>query len=161
MKLFGVIEEDFVNYKKISMTLEFPYCTFKCNKEQGCEVCQNSHLSSFESQEFKIENIIKQYLNNDISEAICMQGLEPFDSFIDVYEFITLFRKVCNDDIVIYTGYYENEIFDMLDYLKQFDNIIIKFGRYIPNQKSHYDKILGINLNSDNQYARYLKDIEL
>ena len=34
-----------------------------------------------------------------------------------------------------------------------FTNIIIKFGRYIPNQKPHYDEVLGVNLASDNQYA--------
>ena len=37
--------------------------------------------------------------------------------------------------------------------LSYFDNIIIKFGRYIPNKQSHYDNILGVNLASDNQYA--------
>lgn len=32
-------------------------------------------------------------------------------------------------------------------------NIIVKFGRFIPNQHPHYDEVLGINLASDNQYA--------
>jgi len=33
-------------------------------------------------------------------------------------------------------------------------NIIVKFGRYRPNQEKHYDKILGVFLASDNQYAK-------
>ena len=37
-----------------------------------------------------------------------------------------------------------------------YDNIIIKFGRYIPNQQSHFDIVLGVNLASDNQYAERL-----
>ena len=37
-----------------------------------------------------------------------------------------------------------------------FKNIIIKFGRYVPNQKEHYDEILGINLASSNQYAEVI-----
>ena len=36
---------------------------------------------------------------------------------------------------------------------RYFKNIIIKFGRYIPNQQAHYDDILGVNLASNNQYA--------
>ena len=34
-----------------------------------------------------------------------------------------------------------------MDYIKQiddFENMVIKFGRYIPNQQSHYDKVLGV-----------------
>ena len=42
----------------------------------------------------------------------------------------------------------------IINNLKQFPNIIIKFGRFIPNQQSHYDEVLGINLASDNQYAK-------
>ena len=60
---------------------------------------------------------------------------------------------MCNDDVVIYTGYYPDEIKDALDVLKGFKNIIIKFGRYIPNRQSRYDEILGVTLASDNQYA--------
>ena len=40
-----------------------------------------------------------------------------------------------------------------LTILKNYDNIIIKYGRYIPNQPSRYDSILGVTLASDNQYA--------
>ena len=54
---------------------------------------------------------------------------------------------------MIYTGYYDYEIKDQLNELKQYPNIIIKYGRYIPNQSPHYDEILGVKLVSDNQYA--------
>ena len=37
--------------------------------------------------------------------------------------------------------------------LKKYSNIIIKFGRFIPNQKPHYDPVLGVELASDNQYG--------
>ena len=39
-------------------------------------------------------------------------------------------------------------------HLLQYPNIIIKYGRFIPDQKSHYDEILGVELASNNQYAR-------
>jgi len=35
MIIKGLIDEDFVNYKKPSMTIMMPYCTFKCDKEYG------------------------------------------------------------------------------------------------------------------------------
>ena len=76
------------------------------------------------------------------------------DSWDDLISFITEFRLVSDDDIVIYTGYSKCEIKDKIDILWHFfPNIIVKFGRYIPNQVSHYDEVLGVNLASDNQYA--------
>ena len=60
---------------------------------------------------------------------------------------------ITDDDIVIYTGYNYDEIKEQINTLKYYKNIIIKFGRFIPNQPHHYDKILGIELSSPNQYA--------
>ena len=54
---------------------------------------------------------------------------------------------------MIYTGYDKQEICEQIDKMMNFKNIIIKFGRYVPNQKEHYDEVLGINLASNNQYA--------
>ena len=34
--------EDFTNYKKPSMYIAFPSCTFKCEGECGQKICQNS-----------------------------------------------------------------------------------------------------------------------
>ena len=74
--------------------------------------------------------------------------------------FIRIFRKFSNDDIVIYTGYNKEEerSQDLIEFIKknQYKNIIIKYGRYIPNQTPHYDEILGVKLASDNQYAERL-----
>lgn len=154
MILKGIIESDTINYKKISMVLEFPKCTFKCDKERGMQICQNSKLASAPNIEIDDEVIIQMYINNPLTEAIVMQGLEPFDSLSEVIKFIKKFRKISNDDIVIYTGYTEEEIFPYLDYLKQFNNIIVKFGRFIPNDKPCYNILLGVELASSNQYAK-------
>lgn len=146
--------EDLVNYKKISMFVIFPYCNFKCEKECGEHCCQNSALAQTPSIEVDIETLVNRYLSNPITSAIVCGGMEPMDSFEDLYNLVSCVRnKGCNDDIVIYTGFYKNEIFNKIDQLKQFKNIIVKFGRFIPNQKSHYDSVLGVNLASDNQYA--------
>ena len=57
---------------------------------------------------------------------------------------------------MIYTGYYPEEILDDVLILSKFSNIIIKFGRYIPGQKPHFDEILGVELANDEQYAAEL-----
>ena len=54
---------------------------------------------------------------------------------------------------MIYTGYYPEEVKMVLDELRKFNNIIIKFGRFIPDKEKHYDELLGIELASPNQYA--------
>lgn len=155
MIIKGLKDEDFVNYKLPSMFIAFPSCTWKCEKECGMRVCQNSALANSQNINLQTDVLITRYMLNSITHAVCFQGLEPLDSWDDVQDFIRKMRKIynCNDDIVIYTGYYKDEIKDKIQWLSQFDNIIIKYGRYIPNQKQHYDKTLGINLASDNQYA--------
>lgn len=155
IKLTNIIDEDFVNYKVPSMTLIFPYCTFKC----GMNNCQNKDIAKDEPIDVSIEHICKKYRRNKITEAIVCQGLEPFDSFDELFEFVYSLRLTycIPDTVVIYTGYNKNEIEDKIEMLKIFPNIIVKYGRYIPEQKPHYDKVLGVNLASDNQYAEELE----
>ena len=153
MKLIGIIDTDTVNYKKISMVLEFPYCSFKCDRECGKKVCQNSDLASAPIIDIKMDEIIKMYNNNPMTEAIICQGLEPMDSIYDLFNFIENFRKESQDDIVIYTGYKKEEIPHIVKQLMNYPNIVIKFGRFIPDDQYHYDDVLGVNLASMNQYA--------
>ena len=144
-----IIFEDFVNYKVASMVIGFPKCSFKCNQS----VCQNSALADAPDIVVYAYILIDRYLKNTITHAVVMQGLEPMDSWEDVQSFVQLFREKTNDDIVIYTGYNKCEIADKIRWLQRYKNIIVKYGRYIPNQKPHYDGVLGVDLASDNQYA--------
>ncbi len=157
MQLKGIIDEDFINYKKPAMVLEFPYCDFKCDKECGMQVCQNSKLASAPNISISTNDVIQRYINNIITESVVIQGLEPLykKSLQQLYSFISEFRRVCTDDIVIYTGYNKEEILNILKYISVYGryNVFIKFGRFIPNQESHYDNILGVSLASQNQYA--------
>ena len=154
MKIKGLITEDFVNYKKASMTIIFPYCTFKCGKDY----CQNSSLAKTPIIEISIDDLVNRYINNPITEAVVMQGLEPFDSWNDLKEFVQKLREYNNDDIVIYTGYNKDEVIEYVKELSTYPNIIVKFGRYIPNQKKHYDDVLDTYLASNNQYAERISD---
>lgn len=79
--------------------------------------------------------------------------MEQYD---ELFEFIDMLRNTykCDDDVVIYTGYNREEISGIVERLAhRFSNIVIKFGRYIPNMKSRFDEVLGVELASDNQYA--------
>ena len=78
------------------------------------------------------------------------------DQFLELLECIEAFRERTNDDIVVYTGYDKNEIPKHLMTLKKYKNIIVKFGRFIPNHKKHFDPVLGVYLASNNQYGEKL-----
>jgi hypothetical protein len=149
-------DEDFVNYKKPSMFIAFPYCTFKCDHEAGCSVCQNSALAWETNKNIDIKEIVCRYINNPITKAIVCGGLEPFDSIDELYSLCWELRQCTDDDIVIYTGYTEEEVRQMTNGRRFYNipNIIIKYGRFIPNQEKHYDETLGVELASPNQYAR-------
>jgi len=159
IKILGIIFEDFVNYKKPSMTIEFPYCTFKCNKDANMEVCQNMILKDQPLIDIPVMDIAQKYIDNPITKAIVYQGLEPFDSE-EIYKLTSGLRCMTNDDIVIYTGYTEEELkmSGRLDRImdEANTNLIIKFGRFIPNGTKHMDEILGVELASENQYAKKL-----
>lgn len=153
----GITDEDFVNYKKPAMFIAFPKCNFKCDKEAGCSICQNSRLANEENIDIDYIEIVSRYVKNPITKAVVIGGLEPFDSIPELFTLTKKLRDFTDDDIVIYTGYTEEEINIYpyyLSYLSRFKNIIIKFGRFIPNQEKHYDEVLGIELASPNQYAR-------
>lgn len=156
MRLVNLIEESFTEYKKPHMLLGFPSCSFKCDREHGSKICQNSELARAEKIEIPVEDVVARYLSNDITKAIVLAGLEPFDSYHDVLSLLDELRSKngCYDDVVIYTGYDSKEIDQKITYLSMmFDNIIVKFGRYRPGQQKHFDEVLGVELASDNQYA--------
>ena len=153
MLIKNLIDEDFVNYKKPSMFIGFSKCDFKCDKECGKNVCQNSALAAAPSYNIWSTDIVERYLKNPITEAVVISGLEPFDKWQEIQEFIVNFRYYSPDDVVIYTGYYPEEIKEQLKWLSLYDPIIVKFGRYIPDDELHLDNILGVTLASKNQFA--------
>ena len=164
MLVKGIIDEDFLNYKKPSMYIATSKCSFKCDKECGRAVCQNSSLAHDPTIDITVQDLISRYMSNPITKAIVISGMEPFDTPDLIYELVyTLREGGVMDDIIIYTGYTEYEL--TLDdsgrqenatynWLKHYPNIYIKFGRYVPDQEPHYDEVLGVMLASDNQYGK-------
>lgn len=157
MKIKGFVEEDFIQYKKPSMFIGTCFCDWKCCVEGNFDkkICQNNSLYDIPPINISEEEAFERYVNNPITKSIVIGGLEPLLQFDEVLSLIKYFRdNGCNDDFVIYTGYYENEIKDKIAEIKKYKNIILKFGRYKPNQEKHYDDVLGVYLASDNQYAK-------
>lgn len=158
MRIKGLTDEDFVNYKLPSMFISTSVCSFKCEKESGVSCCQNSSLAKQKAKDVRNSDIIMRYLDNPITKAIVFGGLEPFDQWQELFAFLYELR-VCytlNDPVVIYTGYNRDEIEGEIAMLKMFPNIIVKFGRYIPNIKPTFDNVLGVSLASENQYAEVI-----
>ena len=169
MKIKGITEECFSDYKAPVMYIAFPKCSFKCDKELGAHYCQNSELANEPTIEVDKVTLIERYLQNPITKAIVLGGLEPFDSELDLMPFIDCLRRQynCSDKVIIYTGYTEEELKngdwgngpqeEQKNYwnsLISYGNIIVKFGRFRPDEEPHFDEILGIELASNNQYAK-------
>lgn len=158
MKVKTIIEEDFTNYKLPVMFIGTIKCNGKCYKELSISetICHNHEWHSIPIIEIADTSLIERYLSNPITKGICFGGLEPFEQFDEIISFIETFRTQykCNDQIVIYTGFYEEEITSYITQLKPYSNIVVKFGRFLPNDKRRYSSILGVYLSSSNQYAK-------
>lgn len=157
MRVKAIVDEDFVNYKKSSMFIATCFCDWKCCTEGGFDksVCQNSPTAQQPNIEISYEEIFKRYISNPITSAVVVGGLEPFRQFSEILSLISFFRSHgCQDDFVIYTGYTADEIMLLALQLTRFQNIIVKFGRYVPGDTPHFDEVLGVNLANREQYAR-------
>ena len=159
MRVKAIVAEDFINYKLPSMFISTCFCDFKCCKELGLDIgmCQNAPLAQLDDINISDQTIYEQFINNPITKAVVVGGMEPIIQINEVIDLINLFRNQGEDcPFIVYTGYYPNEIPEPLERLKQYKNIIIKFGRFIPNSQSKYDEVLGVTLASSNQYAEVI-----
>ena len=155
MKLKGMTDEDFLQYKKPSLLLVFPTCTFKCCIECGSQVCQNWSLAMAPMMEVSSDTIIQRYLSNPITQAIVCGGLEPFDSFDELFQFIEL-----------------SEYFQDLDWTKNekrtdlFFRLIEKqYNKYLQERKDKQEKI-GEMYGDTIEFSKYKlipvsRDIEI
>lgn len=156
MLIKTIVQEDFANYKTPSMLIGMCFCNWKCCLEGNfpITVCQNQSLNDCPNINVPVETIFEQYISNPITQAICFGGLEPMIQFDELLSCIKYFRENnCQDDVIIYTGYTKEELQDQIEQLKQYPNIIIKFGRYIINSEKIHDPVLQVDLASSNQYA--------
>lgn len=172
MKIKNLIDEDLVNYKKPAIFIGTSSCDFKCDKECGRQVCQNSDLAKAPTIEIDPVDIYMRFNSNPITEAIVFGGLEPLygsgPNHVSDFHYFSHYIPALNHgtDIVVYTGYYPSE-----QHYSNFQfwhsmvnsiggNLIFKFGRFIPDRPHRFDEVLGIELASDNQFAINLMNIK-
>ncbi len=164
MKVKTIVYEDFTNYKVPGMFVFMPTCTGKCCVEQGIPltICQNNPWNNCPVKTIDDDRLCRKYLSNPITKAVVFGGLEPLDSIGEMCGFIKTLRSEyhCDDTIVIYTGYTEREC-EGHQWTSRLvnsasKNLVIKFGRYVPNETPHFDEVLGVNLASNNQYAKII-----
>lgn len=158
MKVKEIVSINFQDYYLPSIFIATAQCTWKCCTDCGRNICQNLSLASAPTFDIPNSRIVNMWRENDLAQAIVFGGLEPFDQFDELINLIAALRKVTEADIVIYTGYTEDECAAWIPQLQQYKKIIVKFGRYIPDQEPIFDTILGINLASKNQYAKRISE---
>lgn len=155
MKIKDIQDENFQDYKKTSMFIATCKCNWKCcfDAKRDVSMCQNSTTVRLPNIDIDDNKIVSRYVNNPITHAIVIGGLEPLDQFDELVSLISSFREKTNDDIVIYTGFYRNEVEYKISILSNFKNIIVKFGRFIPNKERVFDSVLGVYLANEEQHA--------
>lgn len=157
VRVIDIMDADFVNNKKPTFNILIGIsCTFKCCQETDGVVCQNKDLAQSQCKLLYIDEILDLYNIQEIVHTITFQGLEPLDNLYDLLSCIYFIRKEFEDEIFIWTGYTEDECEYLINMIKcmGWKNIVIKFGRYQPNNNPQYDDILGVQLASNNQYAK-------
>ena len=163
MRVRKLLTERFQDYKVPSMYLAACFCDWKCCPDKPY-VCQNNPVANLPVTDIPDDEILDTYLSDPITEAIVIAGLEPL---LQAREVCNLIRRAAERAIrttfVIYTGYTVCEARDIgfFDELKATGygkdvQVIIKYGRYVPDQQPHFDEVLGVDLVSDNQYAEII-----
>jgi hypothetical protein len=151
----------FSDYKKTSLYFTVGLtCSFKCMKDIGITEydnvsfnCHNIELVKNSPTDYSKAEIWEMCKSNPFIESFVMGGLEPLDNMLNTTNLISCIREVSEMDIVVYTGYNKSEVGRQINELSNFKNIIVKFGRFIPNSTPSYDDVLGVYLASSNQYS--------
>lgn len=156
ISVFGIQTADCINNKEITFNIASGVsCSFKCCPEHP-EICQNNPLCSQPIVPANIKALVNKYREQELATCITFQGLEPLDTLSELMWFIWYLRHYTDDPVFIWTGYTEEEIQSLIELIHRmnFCNIYIKVGRFVPNQPSHIDPILGVALASPNQYCK-------
>lgn len=149
------VVEVFQDYKKSALLFCTCFCDWKCCIEAGIskDICQNHKIANQREVNLPFEKALNM-VKFSITDSIIFGGLEPILQAEEVCSLIEYLRnKGITKDILIYTGYYIEEIEEsVLQRLKNC-HVILKCGRFKPDRPKKFDEILGITLASDNQYG--------
>ena len=79
MKIKGLQDEDFTNYKKTSMFIGTSVCDWKCCNEQCLDksICQNSSLANKKKKNRSVYKVFRRNINNRVFDAFAVSGFDP------------------------------------------------------------------------------------
>ena len=170
MRIKAIKADDYTNYRDpegwSSLFVGMGTCDWKCCIAAGIPVdtCQNSALAKAPVVELDATDLLKRYAWE--SGSVVVGGLEPFNDMESLKELARAYKNFVNylhgeeefDKLVIYTGYNPDEVIthveEIYNIVKDKLTLIVKFGRFVPGQKTHLDEVLGVELASDNQFAK-------
>ena len=110
MEIIGISDINFTDYKLPSLYIATPHCSFKCEKDCGRAICQNSPLAKCDKMFVTVDKLVELYQANPITQAFVFGGLEPLDSSDLLDTIIELQVRAKPRRVVIYTGYTEEEV---------------------------------------------------
>jgi len=150
VRISGIIEESIVD----GPGLRFVIFTQGCLKR--CFLCHNENTQSLSGgYTLKIDDIVSKWQNNPILSGITISGGEPFLQPKKILKLV-LAAKKDNLDVLIYSGYYYEELLKMKnEYIGQ----ILKEANFLVDGPFEY-KLKSLNLlfrGSSNQRIIDLK----
>jgi anaerobic ribonucleoside-triphosphate reductase activating protein len=116
-----------------------------CRKR--CFNCANPELQLFDSNNEVSMTIIKDMISkiDKNIDGITITGGEPFCQAKDLYELITFILEI-TDDILIFTGYSKNEIYDLNndDVIKCINKAaVVIYGEYIDELNDNHTPLIA------------------
>lgn len=145
------------NLKNKAIEIYLSGCTLKCKG------CHNYDIWDFNKGKYWTEykEKVEEYCNNILVDNIWILGGEPLQQEKDDLKQLLLIIKKSKKDIMLWTGFNEKNIFNLLgDNIKLID--YIKIGKFNINDNERYiDRWGGINLKSSQHIYKIQQNNQL
>lgn len=101
MRVKAIEVEAFGDYKYPAMLIGANGCDWKCERDCGEKLCQNSSLATSPTIEVAPYRLFELYQSSTVTRAIVFGGLEPMLQIEEILEVIDYFRRRTDDPIII------------------------------------------------------------
>lgn len=121
---------------------------------RGCRGCINETLKSDHYTRYEsVEGIIASVRSNGLNEGIIFSGLEWSEQSKDLVDLVGAALNA-QLKVMIYTHHTERVFFNKVPELKG-RNLYIKFGAYLPEERSENHYSHTVRLATRNQYIKH------
>jgi len=131
-------------------------CALDCNI--GCKGCFNQSLKEAPIFYKKADEIMDEIMSNPFNEGVILAGLEWS---LQPTELLALVKSatVRNMPVIVYTGHDINTFLRRVPLIKQFTEVLVKYGAYDESKLSLTHEAYGIKLASTNQHIDSIANI--